>query len=35
MNKQRCDWVTQDPEYLAYHDNEWENHSEINTNFLR
>lgn len=23
MNKQRCDWVTQDPEYLAYHDNEW------------
>ncbi|WP_058910525.1 DNA-3-methyladenine glycosylase I [Entomohabitans teleogrylli] len=20
---QRCDWVTQDPLYLAYHDNEW------------
>lgn len=23
MNKQRCDWVTNDPEYLAYHDDEW------------
>lgn len=23
MDKQRCDWVTPDPEYLAYHDNEW------------
>lgn len=23
MDKQRCDWVTSDPEYLAYHDNEW------------
>ncbi|QAV22896.1 DNA-3-methyladenine glycosylase I [Proteus hauseri] len=23
MSKSRCDWVTSDPEYLAYHDNEW------------
>ncbi|EST57449.1 DNA-3-methyladenine glycosylase I [Proteus hauseri] len=23
MNKQRCGWVTSDPEYLAYHDEEW------------
>lgn len=23
MNKQRCDWVTSDADYLAYHDNEW------------
>ncbi|SUH01280.1 3-methyl-adenine DNA glycosylase I, constitutive [Salmonella enterica subsp. enterica] len=20
---QRCDWVSQDPLYIAYHDNEW------------
>ncbi|KMJ44574.1 DNA-3-methyladenine glycosidase [Xenorhabdus khoisanae] len=27
MNKEmiRCGWVTSDPEYLAYHDNEWGN----------
>lgn len=23
MSKQRCDWVTHDPDYLAYHDDEW------------
>jgi len=23
MNKTRCDWVTNDPLYLAYHDAEW------------
>ncbi|MCD8524413.1 MAG: DNA-3-methyladenine glycosylase I [Gammaproteobacteria bacterium] len=23
MNKQRCHWVTEDPLYIDYHDNEW------------
>lgn len=23
MNAQRCDWVSEDPLYIAYHDNEW------------
>lgn len=23
MTKQRCNWVTKDPLYIAYHDNEW------------
>lgn len=25
MNQMRCGWVTQDPLYIAYHDNEWGN----------
>lgn len=35
MSKQRCDWVTHDPDYLAYHDDEWGNLNEINTSFLK
>ncbi|WP_241650533.1 DNA-3-methyladenine glycosylase I, partial [Rosenbergiella collisarenosi] len=23
MDKTRCGWVTNDPDYLAYHDHEW------------
>jgi DNA-3-methyladenine glycosylase I len=23
MNRQRCDWCSDDPLYIAYHDNEW------------